>query len=112
LISRARELSEQISAKLIVVSNNEDCFLESAAQIFQRVVDYGGSKRGRSLGDADGSAEPYNRKPAVRNHAAYRALRHLPVFGHLLNSKEYFVGRMVSARITLVSASSAHLGVS
>ena len=95
-----------------MISNNEGYFLESAVQIFQMVVDHGRSKRGRSLGDADGSAEPYNRKPAVRNHAAYRALRHLPVFDHLVNSKEYFGGRRVSARITLVSASSAHLEVS
>ena len=103
---------DRITTRLIVISNNEDYFLEYSAQIFQKVVDNCGSKRGRSLGDADCSAEPYNRKPAVRNHAAYRALRHLPVFGHLVNSKEYFVGRRVSARITLVSASSAHLEVS
>jgi hypothetical protein len=62
--------------------------------------------------DANCSAETNDLQPAVCNRAAKGPLRHLPVFGHLADSKEDFVSGRVSASTTLVSPPSAHLEVS
>jgi hypothetical protein len=40
--------------------------------------------------DANCSAEAYDGKPAVRNHAAHRARAHLPQLSELIDSQQLF----------------------
>jgi hypothetical protein len=72
--------------KLIVSSNNEDYFCISVVETFQGVIDNGRSTLGPFRPYANRSAEAFDGEPTIRNHSAYRALRHLPVFGNLAHS--------------------------
>jgi hypothetical protein len=69
--------------KLIGLSNNENYFCRFVTETFQWVRAKTCSTRGHFRRDANCSAEVHDREPAVRNHAADRALGYLPVLGHL-----------------------------
>jgi hypothetical protein len=73
------------SYQSIVQSNNDYYFCLVAAKHLGSVWLRTCLTRGRFRRDANRSPEVHDGEPAVRNHAAHRALGYLPVLGHLTN---------------------------